>query len=209
MAQQRAVAQTNEQDAGEAPAAQQNSPQADAQPQRPQPTREQLQEMMEIWGPGENHKPLDFFVGKWDTVTKMYMGGPGSQAMESTGTTEVKWVLGKRYIQETHKGELMGMPYEGLGMIGYDNAKNLYVGSWYSNMSTEVLTYKGARDPSGKKFTYYGEMDEPMIKVFGRTVKYVTTILSDDQYRLDVIDLHAGDDYKVIEIVYTRQKSAE
>lgn len=209
-----AVAQTAEKPADKAAAGQAQSDQpnaeiADAQQQMQQPTPEQMQEMMKMWGPGEHHKHLGFFVGKWDTVTKVYMGGPGSDAMESSGTTEIKWVLGNRYVQETHKGTMMGMPYEGFGMTGYDNYKNMYVGTWYSNMGTEVLSYKGARDPSGKKFTYYGEMDEPMLNVSGRTVKYVTTIMDADHYKMEIIDLHAGDDYKVIEFVYTRQKSED
>ena len=40
----------------------------------------------------------------------------------------------------------------------------------------------------------------------GRTVKYVTRIINDDKYVFEIIDLHASDDYKVIEITYTRVK---
>ena len=47
---------------------------------------------------------------------------------------------------------------------------------------------------------------EPMLKVVGRTVKYIATIKSPDQYVFEVIDLHASDNYKVFEIVYDRVK---
>ncbi|MGD2108585.1 MAG: DUF1579 domain-containing protein [Phycisphaerae bacterium] len=168
-----------------------------------------MAEMMGKWQkaatPGENHKHLDYFVGNWKTTTKVWMGGPGSPPMESGGTSSVKWVLNGRFVMDHHKGEFMGQPYEGMGLTGYDNYKNMYVGTWADNMSTHVLTMYGARDPSGKTFTYYGQMDEPMLDVFGRTVKYVTTIINDDRYKFEIYDLHAADDYKVLEITYNRQ----
>jgi len=172
------------------------------------PTPEEMAAMQAEWAklaaPGEHHKHLDYFVGKWRTKTKMWMGGPGSQAVESDGTSEVEWVLGGRYLLDRHQGSLMGQPYEGMGLTGYDNYRNMYTGSWLSNMSTNMLIMTGTRHPQTGVFTYYGEMDEPGIKVIGRTVKYVTRIIDRNQYVFEIIDLHAGDDYKVIEITYTR-----
>ena len=164
-----------------------------------------MAESMKIAAPGEHHKHLEYFIGKWKTKTKMWMGGPGSEAMESDGTSEFKWVLGGRWVMEEHKGSFMGMPYEGIGLSGYDNYRNMYVGSWYSNMGTNVLSMSGMRHPETGLFTSYGEMDEPAMKVVGRTVKYVTKIIDKNSYVFSIIDLHAGDDYKVIEITYTRQ----
>ncbi len=107
---------------------------------------------------------------------------------------------------DEHKGTMMGQPYEGIGMTGYDNYRNMYFSSWCSNMQTNMLTMAGMRHPETGVFTYYGEMDEPAIKVTGRTVKYVTRIKDTDHYVFDIIDLHAGDDYKVIQINYERVK---
>lgn len=172
-------------------------------------TAEQQAMMVEwakIAAPSDHHKHLDHFVGDWKTKTKMYMGGPGSSAMESEGTSEIKWVLDGRFIQDHHKGTMMGQPYEGFGMTGYDNYRNMYISSWYSNMGTNVLTMTGMRNPKTGNFTYYGEMDEPGLKVIGRTVKYVTKIIDADHHTFEIIDLHAGDDYTVIKIDYTRVK---
>ena len=47
-------------------------------------------------------------------------------------------------------------------------------------------------------------MDEPMLDVIGRTVKYVTRIISEDEHVFSIYDLHAGDDYKVLEITFKR-----
>lgn len=174
-----------------------------------QPTPEEMAAMQAEWmrvaSPGKHHKHLDYFVGNWKTKTSIWMAGPGSQPMVSEGSSEVKWVLGGRYTMDTHKGTMMGQPYEGIGFTGYDNYRNLYVGSWYSNMGTNVLTMAGSRHPETGIFTLYGEMDEPSLKVVGRTVKYVTRIVDKNHYVFSIIDLHASDDYKVIEIEYTRR----
>jgi len=174
---------------------------------QPEMTPEQQAEMaawMKLAAPSDAHKHLDYFVGTWKTKTSMYMGGPGSTPMVSDGKSVVKWVLDGRFIMDTHEGTMMGQPYHGLGMTGYDNYRNLYYGSWCSNQGTNMLTMSGQRNPKTGVFTYYGEMDEPMLKVVGRMVKYVTTIKDKDHYTFDIIDLHAGDDYKVISIDYER-----
>ncbi len=164
-----------------------------------------MQESMKYMMPGENHKHLEYFVGKWNTNTKMWMGGPGSTPTESPGTSEIKWVAGNHFLMEEHNGTMMGMPYQGMGFTGYDAWRNMYATCWISNIQTNLLTLTGQRDPSGK-FTYYGELDEPALKVTGRMIKSVTTIKGPDQYVFEVYDLHAADDYKVFEMTYTRMK---
>ncbi len=165
-----------------------------------------MQEYMKLMQPGEAHKHLHNYVGVWDTVSRIWMGGPGTQAMESTGTSTFTSVLGGRWVMEEHTGTMMGMPYLGKGMMGYDNYKNLYVGTWYSNMSTEMLQMVGGRHPKTGVVTMYGVMDEPQLSVHGRTIKYVIKQTDDDHFTFEIIDLHASDDYKVIELNYTRRK---
>lgn len=174
----------------------------------PQMTAEQMAEMQQwtkLGTPSEHHKHLNYFVGKWATVTKMWMGGPGSPPTESAGTSEIKWMLDGRYLMDTHKGSMMGQPYEGFGITGYDNFRNVYFSSWCSNMQTNMLTMVGSRHPETGVYTYFGEMDEPALNVIGRTIKYVTKVINPNKYVFEIIDLHAGDEYKVIEITYVRK----
>lgn len=180
-----------------------------------------MQEYMKLASPGENHKHLEPIIGKWDTVWKMWMGGPGSEPSESNGTMENTWVLGGRYVLSEAKSELefpnpadpsktMKIPFEGMGLLGYDNFRNMYTGTWCDSMGTQLLTYKGTRNPKTGVFVYYGEMDEPYLPgigpVVGRYVRYVTRIINKDKHIFEMYDVHAGEDYKVFEIVYTRRK---
>jgi len=183
------------------------------------PSPDEIKKMMEaaaaLAKPSEHHQALEALAGTWDVNMKMYMD-PSMPPIESKATAERKWILGGRYLEFTIKGELlmpdpkskMGMAkkaYEGHGVLGYDNFRNLYVGDWASNISTALLTFSGQMDQSGKVLTTYGTMDEPMMKVVGRMVKHVTTIESKDKHTFVVYDLHAGPDYKVFEWEFTRK----
>jgi len=182
------------------------------------PSPDEMKAMMDKWlkttKPGESHKKLEHFVGSWDVAIKMNMG-PGMAAPETKGTATAKWVLDGRFIQEEFKGEMM-MPdaagamkpiaYQGLGLLGYDNYRNMYVQSWADSLSTHLLSMNGAMDPSGKTLLMFGTMDEPMLDITGRMVKYVTKIIDKDKHVFEIYDLHAGENYRVLEITYTRKK---
>jgi hypothetical protein len=183
-----------------------------------QPTPEQMAEMMKKWQanamPGENHRHLEHFVGSWDCTMKMWMGGPDTKPTVSKGTAETKWILGKRYIQESLRAEMkmpgpdgkeMAMPFEGLGTTGYDNFKKIYVGTWADDMGTQLLTMRGSYDPAKKTLAMYGEMDEPAMDVYGRMFKGVTRVVDKDTHVFEMYDLHVGENFKVMEITYKRK----
>jgi hypothetical protein len=177
-----------------------------APPEAPQDPAAQMEAWRTLSRPGEQHKYLEHFVGDWDVTMKVYMAGPGSGAMESKGTASVKWVLGGRYLLEEYQGSMMGMPYDGMGMTGYDKGKNLYVTTWASTVDTQLLVLSGSRNPVTGVFDYYGEMDEPMMNVFGRTIRNEVRILDENTHVVGIYDLHAGPDHKVVEIEYKRKK---
>ena len=175
-----------------------------------EPSPEEMAKMMEKWmkvaAPSDHHKKLEPFVGKWDVVTRMWMAGPNAPPTETKGTSEVKWIMDGRFIMEELTGEMMGQPWKGLGFTGYDNYKNMYVATWMDNLGTHILSMKGGMDPAGKTLTFYGEMDEPMLDIQDRMVRYVTKIIDADTHKFEIFDLHAGPDYKVVEVEYKRRK---
>ena len=171
------------------------------------PMKAMMEAYVKMSAPGDAHKKLEPMIGEWESHTKIFMAGPGGPAMESKGTTTNKWVLNGRFVLTEHKGMMMGMDHEGIGLTGYDTIRNMYVGAWADNVNSFLLTMKGTVDhKTGKVFTMYGEMDEPMLKVYGRWVKYVTRIIDNDKHVFEIYDLHAAEDYKVLEITYTRKK---
>ena len=176
------------------------------EPPSPEAMAEMMKKMVEAGTPGEQHAFLMKRVGKWTTTYKFWMAGPGSEAMTSTGTAEMKSILGGRWLQETSKGMIMGQPHEGFGLSGYDNFRKQFRTMWFDNMSTTVYAMTGYLDRTGKVLTTYGPMDEPATGEVAKISRFVTTFVSDDEFVLSGYDLRLGDDAKVMEIVYKRVK---
>lgn len=186
-----------------------------------QPNPEEMAKAMEQWmktmKPGPQHKMLAEAAGDWDVTMKTWWEGPGAPAQESKGTAKIKSVLDGRFILEEFKGNammpdpknMMNMvptPFEGIALMGYDNVRNMFVGTWCDSLGTHILTYKGTMPPGGKTMTCYGEMDEPMMNMYGRMVKYETKFESKDKRVFSMYDLAVNEDYKVMEITYTRKR---
>ncbi len=115
----------------------------------------------EFMTPGDMHKMMAASVGKWTTESTMWMDEK-APPMKSTGTAEGKMILGGRYLTETHKGEMMGMPFEGVATTGYDNAEKVFVSTWQDNMGTSIMMMKGTYDDATKTLTMKGECTDPV-----------------------------------------------
>ncbi|HUN80710.1 MAG TPA: DUF1579 domain-containing protein [Phycisphaerae bacterium] len=182
------------------------------------PDMAQMAEMMkkcEAAGkPGPNHKILDPLVGEWKTKTRMWMD-PSMPPTESEGTASTKWIMDKRFLTEElnaemvmpdAKGGMSKVPFHGLSTTGFDNIKNLYVGTWIDDMGTCILTMSGSYNPTTKTLSTYGKMDDLMMGVYGKMLRYDTKFVSNDKHVFTMYDCHAGPDYKIMEITYTRAK---
>ncbi|MGH8538282.1 MAG: DUF1579 domain-containing protein [Gammaproteobacteria bacterium] len=100
------------------------------------------QGMMEVYAklatPGEPHKLFASLAGSWTTKTKEWME-PNKPPMESTGTAEMKMLLGGRFLYQEFNGNMMGKPFSGIGIDGYDNLRKKYVTAWIDTMGTGIF----------------------------------------------------------------------
>jgi len=165
-----------------------------------------MKKWMEAATPGENHKRLDDMVGTWEATTTTWME-PGKPPSTTKGKSEMKWILGGRFLQQEFAGEMMGMPFTGMGLTGYDNFNKKYVGYWVDNTSTAMATMEGTADRSGRVITMFGKSDDPGTGERGKTMKYVARLVNKDRHLFEIYDLSMGDkETKVLEISYTRKK---
>lgn len=122
---------------------------------------DQMLEMMKDWAaPVEEHEVLKSMEGTWDCTTKFWMG-PG-EPMTGTGVSENQIILGGRYAtQHFTMPDMMGMPFEGYGAVGYDKAKQKYVTIWIDNFSTGFMHMDGEYDEDAKTMTWTGNSVYP------------------------------------------------
>ncbi len=164
-----------------------------------QPDMAEMMKKMEAHAtPGKPHEMLAGLVGKWKTSTTM-MG------MAATpGTAEYTSILGGRYIQQQYEGTMMGQPYTGMGLLGYDNYKKKFTSTWIDSVSTTKNDAEGMLDQTGKIINFYGTMDEYLTGEHDKPVKYVLDMTNPDRVVFEIHDLAIGANSKVVEIVYER-----
>ena len=155
--------------------------------------------------PGEHHKHIAALAGKWKTEVKMWMD-PTADPQVSQGTAEYQWIMGGRFLRQQFRGEAMGQPFEGEGLLGYDNFKKKYVSSWIDNMGTALYTGTGRCDESGKVFTMEGRMDDVMNGRANQKSRSVTRIVNKNKHTDEMYVTGAdGKEFKMLEITYTRR----
>ncbi len=166
---------------------------------------------MEAWmkaaSPGPEHKRLDALVGSWEGTVTMWMD-PSKPPTESKCTAERKWVLGGRFLHEEVKGEFMGMPFQGVGLTGYDNTQKKYTAMWVDNLTTSISTSLGTADESGNVLTFTKEDVDP---VSGKKVKGRDVVnLAPDKNTMEMYkEGPDGKEMKVMEIIFTRKAKTE
>jgi len=154
--------------------------------------------------PGEGHKVMEQLVGSWDYSLK-YWSSHNTPPEESTGTNDVKWILGGRFLEIDVKGTSMGQPFEGMGLLGYDNAKKEYVNTWVDTMGTGMMNATGSYDAETKTMTEKGKYTDPASGE--QSFKGVTKFIDSDNYTYEMyISLPGGKEVRVMEINYTRKK---
>lgn len=155
--------------------------------------------------PGDAHKLLNDIAGTWNTKVTSWMN-PGAPPSVSEGTSENKWILGGRYLEQRFKGNFMGTPFEGLGYTGYDNVTKKYWGTWMDNFSTGVMTSTGSTPDNGKTWSFTGTSSDPMT---GKETEVQEKIIVTDHDHHTFEMWGAGPDgkpMKMMEITYTRKK---
>jgi hypothetical protein len=109
---------------------------------------------VEFATPGEAHKALAPKVGRWNLKGEAF--NPGQPPEESLATSEVKWIMDGRFLQDTTSGTARPPAFAGMGLAGYDNLKKQYFSTWMDNMGTGVMVSTGHYDPASKTFTTRG-----------------------------------------------------
>jgi hypothetical protein len=131
----------------------------------PQMTAEQKAEMeayTKAGTPGPQHKRLAATAGTYDVKIRSWME-PGGPASEESGAATRTMALDGRVLVEDFKGTMMGSPFNGHGMTGYDNVTGKYWSTWMDSMSTGLMLSQGTCDAK-MACTFNGSWNDPIKK---------------------------------------------
>ena len=93
--------------------------------------------------PGEHHKILKKMEGEWDMVMT-WKAPTGEVVWEATGECESELILGGRQLVSEVEMESEDGPFEGLGILGYDNIKEEFTSFWTDTMTTGHMAQTGS-----------------------------------------------------------------
>jgi len=162
-----------------------------------------MEKYKEFATPNENHKVLDTLVGNWDHTVKWWMS-PDSEPALSNGTSEIKWIMGGRFIKHTAEGTSMGQPFEGMGILGYDNEKKKYQSVWIDTMGTGIVRGGGNYDPTTMTISEEGTFSCPLEG--DKSYRGVTKITDKDNFTYEwYMAGPDGNEFRAMEITYTRK----
>ena len=177
----------------------------DKAPQKSDGDKAEMMKKMEIAGtPGPAHKALAALVGNWKAEVKCYME-PGGAPQVSQATAKANWTLKGRFVEGEFHGEMLGKPFIGKSLLGYDNAKQKFVSVWLSDIQTSMFTSEGKGDNENKVITLEGKGDCPATGRKDVPMKQVFRVLSPDKYTFEMFDGSKGEDVRTMEITYSRQ----
>ena len=183
------------------------APAEDKKPAPPQggPTPEMMAKMQAAITPGEQHKKLAELVGTFDCTMTCWMPG-APEPMVSKGVNKNEMILDGRWLKGDFVGEMMGQKYTGIGLLGYDNAAKMYVGSYIDSMSTMMSQHTGQADASGNIITLHAENIDCMTGQKAK-MRMVFNLTNKDRYTFEFFMPGAdGKEIKAMEIIYTRAK---
>lgn len=100
---------------------------------------------------------------------------------------------------------MMGMPFEGMSLLGYDNAKKIFTSTWIDNFGTGTMTLEGTWNVATKSIEFKGKAVDPMTGK-DMAVKELVKFTDNDNQEMQMYEMRNGTEIKTMEIKFTRKK---
>ena len=164
---------------------------------------EMMKKVEAAGAPGPAHKALQGMVGNWKAEVKCWMDPAGSPEV-SQATAKGTLTFGGRFLEEEFHGQMMGKPFTGKTLLGFDNIKQTFNSVWISDGQTSIFTSEGKGDNGNKVITLEGKASCAATGRKDVPMKTVLRLNSPDKRVLEMYDGSQGN-AKTMEITYTRQ----
>ncbi len=162
-----------------------------------------MEAYMKAGATGEQHETLAAQAGEYTTVARSW-AEPGAPPVEETGSATRTMILDGRVMMETYSGSMMGMPFTGQSMTGYDNVTGKHWATWNDSMSTGIMVMEGTCDAE-MVCVFTGTYNDPIVK--GPVTTKMTMRWTSPTTQ--VMEMHGpgpdGQELKMMELTYTKK----
>ena len=167
-------------------------------------TAEEMKAYQDFMTPGAMHKWLAKFDGSWEADITSYMNPANPEKSKATNVTST--IMNGLYQVGDYKGNMMGMPFQGHSMMGYDNAKKLFVNTWIDNMGSGIIYMTGTYNEATKTLHLKGKQTNPMNGT-DVDISEEMKIIDDNNYTLVMYGSGSdGKEIKFMEGAFKRKK---
>ena len=153
--------------------------------------------------PGPEHAALARMAGSYDLAIKSWNTPDGGPSLES-GTATRRLILGGRVMVEEMEATMMGQPFTGIGMHGFDNVSGKHWSTWADNLSTGLMVSEGSCDDAGA-CAFTGSWNDPVSKQ-PVSARMTSRPVSDT---VEVFEMFGpgpdGKEIRMMEITYTKR----
>jgi hypothetical protein len=160
--------------------------------------------MKDFATPGKMHEWLASFNGTWNAEVIGFMDPTKPDTSKATQTYSM--TLNGLYQDATLSGNMMGMPFEGRSMTGFDNSKKIFVSTWVDNLGSGIIYMTGTYDETTKTLNLKGSQTNP---VTGKDsgIREVMRITDANNYILEMYgEGYDGKEAKFMEAKFSRKK---
>jgi Protein of unknown function (DUF1579) len=168
-----------------------------------QNTTAQQQAWLEYMTPSAGHNVLADHAGEWKTITTFWMD-PAAPPQKYEGSARNEMIMGGRYLKSYYTGNMMGMPFEGMSLEGYDNAKKEYTSIWVDNFGTGTSISTGKYDEKIKSIIYKGTVYDPMAGK-DTPIKEIIKTIDKDHHVMEMYSIIDGKEIKTMEVSFERK----
>jgi hypothetical protein len=157
----------------------------------------------EYMTPSDIHTLLAQYVGHFKMEITMSMG-EGKEPAVIIVDSEQAMLLGGRFLEMKQKGNMMGMDYQAITTLGFNNTDKKFGLTTLTNMGTGTLSLFGDWDAGTRTATLYGPLTNPVTKGI-ISVKQIISFVDPNTIVIESFDKE-GDapEKKTVEYKFTR-----
>lgn len=155
--------------------------------------------------PSSMHHLLAQYTGDFKMEITMSMG-EGKEPSVVTVNSEHVMLLGGRFLEMKQQGSMMGMDYQSIMTMGFNNIDKKIALTTITNMGTGTLSLFGEWDEKSKSAIVFGQLTNPVTQN-NIKVRQIVTFIDNDTIRIESFDKE-GDkpEKKTVEYKWIRNK---
>lgn len=160
---------------------------------------------VEAAAPGAAHEALARLEGSF-RADVLFSDQAGHEPDRLAGRAVNRMAAGGLFLETRYSGRFFDQDFEGVGLIGYDNAAGRYNGLWVDSMGSYLVAFKDSGESTPQRIVFGAEVVDPVGGHVEERRREIT-VTDADHWRMEEWLLGEGE-AKVLDVQFTRTSAA-